>query len=188
MERCIPWGDTYQDVFLPPLLEDVHLTLRLASTTNDVMFSPGDYLTAAFYDFWPYTGVWGPRTFALVAVDNTRYHFGDAAPAHAAPVMVASSTLDFDGPNARLTVRWDAARDADTVDDQLTYEVNLSPAGGVLDDALWESVGRSYAAARTVGAGDAFTIGIRARDDFGLASEPLLLNWEYPPAEAAPVE
>ncbi|PIP30074.1 hypothetical protein COX26_00655, partial [Candidatus Jorgensenbacteria bacterium CG23_combo_of_CG06-09_8_20_14_all_54_14] len=161
------------------ILEDNHVIFTLASSTADAAFaSSTDYLTAAFYDFWPYNV---PRTFRLVAVDRIRYYFRDTPPSHAAPVMNASTTVDFDEPSSHIVVRWDAAADSDTLDSTLTYEINFTPVASstVLDETRWESASPqpraqfngsapiSYNYPRTVAPGDAFVIGVRAKDEFG---------------------
>ncbi|MFH1192759.1 MAG: lamin tail domain-containing protein, partial [Candidatus Jorgensenbacteria bacterium] len=171
------------------VLEDKHVIFTLASSTADVTFaSSTDYLTAAFYDLWPYSV---PRTFRLVAADATKYYFRGAAPAHAAPVLPASSTVSFDEPNSRIVVRWEAATDPDTLDSVLAYEINFSP-GSALDEVRWQSAGSqpsaqiddqtfiSYRFVRTVSPGDAFAIGVRAKDEFGNVSNVATSSWAYP--------
>ncbi|MFH0806506.1 MAG: lamin tail domain-containing protein [Candidatus Brennerbacteria bacterium] len=171
------------------VLEDNHVVFTLASSTADVAFaSSTDYLTAAFYDFWPYSV---PRMFSLVAVDKTKYYFRDTPPVHAAPVLNSSTTVDFDEPNSRLVVRWEAATDPDTLDSALAYEINFSP-GGTLDEMRWQSASPqpraqadnlppiSYNYPRTVSPGDAFAIGVRAKDEFGDVSNVATSSWAYP--------
>lgn len=159
--------------------EDLHFLLATASTTSQIVFTEEDYVTVAFYDFED--SGFGNQKLGLVAVDVTEYHFQRDFSHQKPPEMQGEISFDFDGLDKILTVSWEAATDQDTADSLLSYEINFSPLGEGLNENLWEEVGaREYKYKRSVDIGDAFLIGVRARDDFGNVSQPLVAEWEFP--------
>ena len=108
-------------------------------------------------------------------------------PAHLPPELSGDVGVNFDETNSVLNLDWPPATDADTIDNRLVYEVNFTPVTQTatsteLDDGLWLTAGGEKSYKRTVAPGDNFTIGIRAKDDFGNFSNVALAAWQYPPA------
>jgi hypothetical protein len=151
-------------------LEDLHLLLELATTTDGVVFTAQDFVTVGMYSFYDSGG--GSQRFRLAALDRNKYYFQNDAPAHQLPQLDGELELDFNKNKLQLVVSWEAASDSDTLDSFLTYEISYG--------ADWQSVGASTDAKRTVSPGDNFVISVRAKDDFGNYSEILTAEWSYP--------
>ncbi|MDP3975265.1 MAG: lamin tail domain-containing protein [Candidatus Jorgensenbacteria bacterium] len=188
--RCVHFGPTVNDVSFS-LLEDPHLRLTFASSSNVFTLSESDYLTVAFYDYSTPTWACACRMFSLVATDATRYHFGSSTPSFATPELPDALTTEFDDTSSRLIVRWATSTDVDTLDNLLTYDITFSTST-VPSESEWESAGPqphadlddqtfiSHRYLRHVMPGDTFTIGIRAKDEFGVTSTVRTTVWQYP--------
>ncbi|MBI2278615.1 MAG: lamin tail domain-containing protein [Candidatus Brennerbacteria bacterium] len=188
--QCVSSGAGVDDIAFS-LLEDPHLRLTLASSSDALPLSTSDYLTVAFYDYSTPTLVYGGgRAFSLVATDTNQYHFSVSAPAFIAPHIPDSFTVEFDATSSRLIARWATSTDVDTLDNLLTYEVAFSTSTSPAESD-WQSAGSqphadvddqtfiSHRYLRHVAPGDAFTIGVRAKDEFGVTSTPRTAAWQY---------
>lgn len=188
--QCLSSGPSANDVSFT-LLEDLYIKFTLASSTSDLALSPDDYVTVAFYDFYPFSA---PRTVSFVATDMNRYHFSATTPSLAVPVLPDTLQTEFDGTSSRLIVRWATSTDADSLDDLITYDVNFSTSTAV-NDAQWISAEPQPRAdlddqttislryLRHVTPADSFTVGLRAVDEFGATSTPRTVVWAYPAAD-----
>ncbi|OGG37442.1 hypothetical protein A2110_02240 [Candidatus Jorgensenbacteria bacterium GWA1_54_12] len=153
-------------------LEDNHFIVETTSSTSVLSLGTSDYVAASFYSFQSGSG---EQQLKFVAADGRRYYVRNSPPGQEAPTIAAPSVL-FDSAGSRVVVSWVQATDADTLDNTLTYEINFSPEIG------WENVGTTLAYERIVSPGNNFIIGLRAVDDFGNRSTPVMAAWEYPPA------
>lgn len=191
--QCIPSGPTNDDVAFS-LLEDPHVRMVLASSSDEVTFTGSDYLTAAFYDYsTPFWAYGGGRMFSLVATDVTRYYFSTSSPPFRAPELPDSLTAEFDSASSRLIVRWATSTDVDTLDNLITYEIAFSTSS-IPAESEWQSAGPqphadvddqtfiSHRYLRHVVPGDAWAISVRAEDEFGVTSTERTVAWQYPPA------
>lgn len=179
LDACPGYGPCSNDLAFSEL-EDMHMTFPLASTTNSLTLSPSDYLTVSFYDVDPNGGPPGsPQHYLFVARDVVHYPFGEK-PTRAAPQLAGPMGALLQWRMSSMIVNWNRATDADSPDEKLEYEVNLSPLEGI-DEARWRSMsaqsgltcGIPYSApdmcrfTRGVGFDDSFVVGVRARDEFG---------------------
>jgi hypothetical protein len=71
------------------------------------------------------------------------------------------------------------ATDADEPLVSPTYQVNVSTST-TLDPAAWQSEGMNLAASFGVTLPNSYTIGVRALDDFGQPSAPIVAHWSFP--------
>lgn len=176
----------------PQILEDPHLLLSLASSTAELNLSTSSYLTIGYFDLDP--GVIGERRFKLAATDRRHYELRDLSLAeaqnlHAAPELISPLRAEFKKDVSALVVSWDPARDSDTLDSLIGYEINLSPDSG-LDASFWQPLvpepradfsdpqSSSYRYARIVNPGDKYLVTLRARDEFGKSAETSTI-WSY---------
>ncbi len=151
---------TYQDY------QNRSVILRGTSVTGTAMSNGFVYgvgrveTTSAFYPYLAWT-------------------FEPDYPPLVSPNPVARLTLAFDAEDSALGLSWPGTTDSDTTSSLLTYEVALATSSSV-ESSSWKSVGDSLTASFPVGVGNAYTIGVRARDDLGNISLPLLASWTYP--------
>ncbi len=169
--RCNSVGP-YNGDFSFSLLEDNLVRIEFPSS---VAFSSKDYISVAYYDNWPYSV---PRTFKFVARDARRYTVQEGIPEHKSPVMEGDLKVSFNERSSKIESVWGKAKDEDTLDSKITYEINFSPYEGI-DNGLWKNVGNNTSYKKVVIPGDAFTIGVRAKDEFGNASEEKIQKWRY---------
>lgn len=167
---------------------DLHLNMRVAPSralTHDDYITVGYY---GFYRFYPPFSTPGPDglpNFKLIAVDRIHYPLRDSLPTNTPPVFNSFDVL-FDESQSRVTLLLPVLTDPDTLDKVLQYEVQFSTDGTFLDGE-WETLTRETTLYhRSVSPGDRFTIGVRAKDDFGNISAPVIQEWEYP-AEQVPI-
>lgn len=166
--------------------ENNRLILELASSTSELSLDSNDYVTMAFYSFLSSGG--GNQSLKLTAVDKTKYHFQDMTPQHESPVMGDLET-DFDG-ESNLTISWAEANDPDTINSELTYEINFvdtseDPSAGFSEDE-WIENNTSTSYIKTVTLGDKYLIGVRAKDDFNNYSNVSTVIWEHPESYFSP--
>lgn len=185
--QCLASGPSANNVSFESL-EDPYARFALASSSSELALSSSDYLTVAFYDFYPFSV---PRTFQRVAGDVDRYYFSKTAPSFTAPILPDEPTVEFDGSSSRLIVRWATSTDADGIDTLITYDINFSTSTAIGDEG-WISAGAqphadlddqtliSYRYLRYVVPEDTFTIGIRAVDEFETRSPPRTVASAYP--------
>jgi len=151
------------------LLFNISTSSFLTAPTTD------DFITASFY---AYNGF---NRQDLVAADKTKYFFTEDLSHQIAPEMQDELNLGLDGMENTFSVGWSAADDPDTLVASLAYQINFTPAtNGKLDEELWEDIGSSFSRTINVSAEDDFLIGVRAVDDFGNTSEPLVEQWNFP--------
>ncbi len=175
----------------------LHLLLPSALPASNLNLSTSSFITVSYYDHDP--NVFGERKFRLVAADHAHYPLRDLSleevqNLHAAPVFASAFVTQLKPENSALAVSWDPASDSDGILNSTSYEINISPSGG-LDDSLWQALspepradftdpGRmSYRYSRFVNTGDDFVIGLRAKDAFGLPSIAETSTWTYPTAD-----
>ena len=156
--------------------EDGRIMLA-ASLPSGFTPSPDDFVTLAFYDFGGGGG--GRQIFTLAAVDKTEYHFQAAAPAREAPTSPQNLSAAFDETHIRLNLSWERSTDPDSPDSRIIYEVNQSTSTEFSEDS-WQSMGNSLSATLSLAFPNAYTLGVRAVDDFGNASPPAVLEWSFP--------
>lgn len=185
--QCLSSGPSANDVSFT-LLEDPSMRFTLASSTSALSLSSDDYVTLAFYDFYPFSV---PRTMSFVAADMNRYRFSSTTPSLAAPALPDAFTAEFDATSSRLILRWATSTDADSLDDLITYDINFSTSTAV-SDAQWVSAEPQPRAdlddqttislryLRHVVPGNSFTVGLRAVDEFGTTSTLRTVAWVYP--------
>ena len=155
--------------------QETHLDLALAQTPQDLLLSPDDFVTIAFYDFYdfmPSDGTVG--YFKLVAVDKTRYHISATPPAHQSPTLSGSLTFSFNQTTSGLTTSWPLAIDMDTAQSTIKYEIRYH------EGDPWTNTGTTASHTKITAAGDALNISIRAIDDFRNVSQELSGSWSYP--------
>jgi murein DD-endopeptidase MepM/ murein hydrolase activator NlpD len=97
----------------------------------------------------------------------------------APPSLLGDISVAFDAANSKINVSWPAATDADEPLVPPTYQVNISTST-TLDSAGWQSEGTNLSASFDVTFPNAYTIGIRALDDFGQPSSPIVASWNFP--------
>ena len=103
-------------------LEDYHFIVPVAAPGGVTDFGPSAYITAAFYDYSSTVG--GYANFRLVAVDKHQYHFQSALPPSLPPLARADVVLQFDSLHSALNLAWPKASDADSLDNNISYELN----------------------------------------------------------------
>ncbi|MDE2019241.1 MAG: M23 family metallopeptidase [Patescibacteria group bacterium] len=95
------------------------------------------------------------------------------------PNPPANMSFSFDKFNLKVGVSWPTSTDPDTNWELLNYEFNLSTSTA-LDDSQWVSMDRNLSTSTHVQWGNSYLFGVRAVDDFGHTSTPLLSAWNFP--------
>ena len=134
-------------------LQNQSVVLQGTQATGTAMwdeFVNGTGIVRHTYPFYPY----------LTAIMIPNY------PPLAPPNPPASLSFSFDQFGLTLGVAWPAAIDPDTTANLLTYQFNVSTSSA-LDDSGWQSMGTSLNTSISLVFNDAYTIGVRAIDDFG---------------------
>jgi murein DD-endopeptidase MepM/ murein hydrolase activator NlpD len=126
-------------------------------------FLPGTGGVENRYTFYPY--------LSMTMISNY--------PPLARPDPPANMTTTFDTLNARLYVSWSVATDSDTTSSLLTYEVQITTSTA-LDDSQWTAMGANLSTDALVAYKNDYMIGVRATDDFGATSTPLVMPWHFP--------
>ncbi len=171
---CYLGGGLHSSALDRSELEDNHLLVTLADNVESLALSVSDYFTLGFYDFSD-SGA-GRQILSLAAVDMTRHPFVLHPPENQSPpILDGDFSVDFDPRTSTIGFSLPRAYDPDTLDGNITWESNCSPPGDDLDPSLWDA-----GCGGTVAPGDAFLIGVRARDDFGNYSSVMTTSWEYP--------
>jgi len=153
---------------------DNHFIIQTASSSQDLNLTGNNFITVAFYTTYSTQTMDGRvPSFQLVAVDKTKYYFGQE-PTRQLPQLSGEITLNFDKQSSRLNISWPRATDSDTLDSLLTYEIRYT------DSDNWQSV-NATGTIKIVNPGDNFSINVRAKDDFGNYSSPAMeAQWSYP--------
>ncbi|MEK7658072.1 MAG: lamin tail domain-containing protein [Patescibacteria group bacterium] len=200
-EQCGVWGGMMNSAMQYGDLEDNHFIIKandvgFNANDNNINFVSGDYLTVAYYSFVN-SSRWsgGTDNFRLVAVDKTKYYFGNE-PIHRPPTVPLNLTTIFNGTSSNLIISWDNSTDPDTIDGSIKYELNYHLIDEELDENNWgEAVKAGYqirndagnispiiqtAPAIPVLFDNSYKIYIRAKDEFGNYSEVISTEWFYP--------
>jgi len=159
------------------LLEDLHLLLALATTTDKVIFTDQDFVTVGMYSFCQSGG--GSQGFCLVALDRKKYYFQTETPEHQPPQLDGELEVYSNMEKSQLETKWQKAVDTDTLDSLITYEINYSTSTQ-FESWNWQRANWGTEDRRQVAPGDSFSIGVRAKDDFGNYSDILTAEWSYP--------
>jgi hypothetical protein len=179
-DRCGVDGGAYNKSIKFSDLEDDSFAVRVPNLSGNDRFDISDpeenYITVAFYSThatMPYDGT--VPYFRLVAVDKTKYYFGEE-PNREAPQLSDYLNLVFDKPSSQLNINWEKATDADTLDSLLTYEIRYS------NSTNWTPlIGNATGTIKSVNPGESFSISVRALDDLGnYSSSTTPVNWNYP--------
>ncbi len=96
------------------------------------------------------------------------------------PFPPASLSFSFDQFGLDLGISWPASVDPDTTTNLLTYQFNVSTSTS-LDDSKWQPMGNSLATSIILVFGNSYVVGVRAIDDFGNISAPIVETWNFPP-------
>lgn len=174
---CGIGGGVENQTLKTEFLEDLHLLVELATTTDGISFANQDFITVGMYSFYDSGG--GSQRYRLAALDRNKYYFQNSAPVHQAPIFNGDPELNFNENRSELKVSWSAASDPDTLDNLLTYEINYSTTTELAEFG-WQNNGSPAVSKRQVSPGDSFLIGVRAKDDFGNYSNILTAEWSYP--------
>ncbi len=162
-------GDLYPRAFDWSRLEDFHAIIY----TDEI--GAGDYISVAYYDRN------GSGHFELVATDKAKWFAQAEKPLQRVPELSGDIGIEFNGSESKITLSLPSASDSDSIDSELVYEINFSPnATSALDEALWNATTTTDEYIKAVAPGDAYLIGVRARDDFGNLSGVATTTWEYP--------
>lgn len=105
-------------------------------------------------------------------------------PPQSPPSTPEITATNFDEPNLRLGLAWASSTDPDTTDNLIKYEFNYATSTGggqaVLAENNWRAAS-DKSAAIALEFPDSYTIGVRAKDDFGNTSAVKVVNWNFPP-------
>ena len=154
-------------------MEDFHLLIELATTTDNVIFTNQDFITVGIYSFYDSGG--GSQRYRLAVLDRNKYFFQNQAPSHSLPALGGALALVFNKQKSQLETEWQKAADSDTLDNLITYEISYD--GGT----NWQSTGGSNKTQKIVAPVQSFSILVRAKDDFGnYSNPPLAASWSYP--------
>jgi len=134
-----------------------------------------DYLTLAFYDFSSSGG--GSQNFKLQGVNTTKHYRKTDLPGFSAPLMTGDVAAEFDKEESILVLSWPVARDDDTRDSLLTYEIKINNLNTSEEEVITTSE-LSYN--RRVKPGDSLIIEVGAEDEFGTISSSKSVEWHYP--------
>ncbi len=115
------------------------------------------------YSFYPYLSLEGIQNFSPQMSINP-------------PLFIS---ISFDLLSGRLYFSWPAAIYSDSSPGSFTYSINCGTAP-VLDDTRWQSVGSSLSASCNIDPFKNYYIGVRAMDDAGNVSAPIIKLWNSP--------
>jgi len=88
-------------------------------------------------------------------------------------------SLDFDKFNMNLKIVWSTSTDLDSVDDEITYEINYSTSSELLSFE-WKNLEKEREYNIPLIFPNKYKIAIRALDTDGLYSEPKIIEWDFP--------
>ena len=137
-----------------------------------------DYLTLAFYEFVS-SGA-GSQNFKLIGVNTTKHYRETGLSDLVAPLMTGDVVVEFDRSESILLISWPEARDDDTRDALLTYEIKINDLNTGEEEVITTSA-TSYK--KRVKPGDSLIIEVRAEDEFGAISSSKSVEWSYPLVE-----
>ncbi|MCL4404083.1 lamin tail domain-containing protein [Patescibacteria group bacterium] len=162
----------------PGAAEDEHFIVQIQKGDASG-FTAEDRITTAVYQYD--SGGWRPGGFYRTVSDRKEYFFQGINPTSTPPYPPPDIIFgEFDNVHETLAVSWSAAADADTLDELLRYQ---SAAGSAADLAgsSWSVPDLSRQVSVPVSA-DGTYVGVRAVDDFGNLSEPVIKFWNDFPA------
>lgn len=139
---------------------------------GELGFSPTDFFTVAFYDKSDL------RKFEFVATDARRFVFGDE-PRGGVPSLTGAPNVAFNESDSRISVTWDKATDSDSLVKEISYEINISPLGGI-NEATWQELGAKTEYVQYVNMEEEFLISVRAKDGSGNVSSVVQTEWRTP--------
>ena len=120
---CTNDGGAYSDGLNSQYIEDNNLLLKLtpnASTT----FSTTNYITVVYNSFHHSAPSDGRITyFEKVATDAQKYYFQENIPPHQSPQLSGELEIEYREDESLIIVRWPQAKDPDSVDAFLIYEI-----------------------------------------------------------------
>lgn len=96
-----------------------------------------------------------------------------------APAKPKNFAIVFDDVGIKLNLSWASSTDPDSLDAELTYEINVSTSTE-LASSSWTGVDNSLSTQVGVSTGNSYTLGVRAKDAQGNYSEANILNWSFP--------
>ena len=174
--------------FLSDHIEDQNMILSLASDQSDPQ--SGDYFTVAAY------GYAGGNMQKLIAIDDMQYQFTDSVPEHQSPSAPENVEFTPSADGSTLRIIWSPSTDLDTLDHDISYELNYSESA--LSDSDWmpapkvpplssqeeaEIAGRPFTRI-TVRPNTNYTIALRAKDEFGNVSSSTASEFFIPDVPA----
>src|SRR5262249_50294960 len=97
----------------------------------------------------------------------------------APPTFSGSIAVAFDPANSRIAISWPTATDADEPLASPQYETNISTSGS-LDPGAWTAATGTQSIVEDVSFPNNYALGVRAVNDFGNLSAPILTTWSFP--------
>ncbi len=174
--KCYPAGGIIAGTLYHGLLEDKNLILKVV-IPEDVDIQESDYLTIAYYGR---INAEPSNDFKLIAVDKIKHHFQNESPEHQPPTAPSDFQTEFNGVDT-LIVSFASSNDPDTIDSLINYQLSS-------DGENWQTIefiGGSDSSRRytqtSLNLGENYKRYFRSVDDFGLTSESVEVNWQYPP-------
>ena len=149
-----------------------------------------DYATVAYYDTINTGGIAfpaGENDFGLIATDARKIIFSETPPEQTPPTKPEAFSVNFDDSLSKLNLSWSTSTDADSPDSEITYETNFSTSTE-FSSSTWVSSEKNILASVSVVFGNNYLLGVRAKDDFGNASEANTLSWSFPADSRPPAE
>jgi len=177
-QKCGISGEAYNAGIDFLQTEDAHISTLSPTLQNHPLFKNEDnYLTVGFYatDGMVMSDGRMPR-FALVARDITQYPI-DKVPPYSEPTLSGDINTELKNELSQLHISWNSARDPDSVDTALNYQVRWTADGD------WEENGAKTNASISVTPETVLEIAVRAYDSTNKYSQPLTLVWEYPQSQ-----
>jgi hypothetical protein len=116
-----------------------------------------------------------------------RWYFSTTTPISAPPNAPSDISFGaFDDLHSRITISWPSAADPDTLDGLLRYEVN-SASSSDLATSSWRAVSSGLLQAEVPAFFGGTYVGVRAIDDFGNISAPVVRMWNNFPVGYQPL-
>ncbi|MBU6142290.1 fibronectin type III domain-containing protein [Patescibacteria group bacterium] len=183
-DQCGVPGGIRNMTFLADHIEDHNIILGLAGDQDAPQ--DGDYFTVAAY------GYAGGNMQKLIAYDKTPYPFVPDPPEHQPPTAPENIEFAPSEDGSTLRIIWDAVTDPDTLDRDISYEINYGdtelsddgwiPAPKVPPASQQEEVeiaGRPFTRV-AVQPGTSYSIALRAQDEFGNISSSTVSEFFVP--------
>jgi len=152
-------------------LEDNHFIIRTASSSQELNLTNQDYLSAAFYTTSNTQTMNGTiPSFRLVAIDKTKYYFGQMPP-HQPPKTPTSFQVTFqpESENPYFLVSWATSTDPDSLDSEIKYQLDYWLENNPGDKQQW--IGNQNSIQINVSSSGNYIFELKACDEFNLCSE-----------------